>query len=46
LAVCQGEHLIMASKVGEERLKFQWMECGGRRVETPNRRGFGLRMLE
>lgn len=31
---------------GKRRLRFEWQESGGRRVDTPKGRGFGMRLAE
>ncbi|MEX2482199.1 MAG: HWE histidine kinase domain-containing protein [Gammaproteobacteria bacterium] len=36
----------VADEDGTPRLRFQWQESGGPRVEAPRRSGFGLRLTE
>lgn len=36
----------LTSRGNEEHMQIKWTEYAGPRVETPQRRGFGLRMLE
>jgi two-component sensor histidine kinase len=31
---------------GDQRLRLEWIECGGPPVDAPKRRGFGTKMIE
>jgi two-component sensor histidine kinase/PAS domain-containing protein len=39
-------HVRASWTAGPTLLRFRWQECGGPRVDTPTRRGFGLRLIE